>query len=270
MDSHRGVWFTLNLNFDTKLADNFTSNSQKIRILTEEWVIRTVFCPNCGGNDILQYPNNRPVADFFCTSCDEDYELKSKEGKVGKKIVDGAYSTMIERLNSNSNPNFFILSYDNASHSVRNFLCVPKHFFIPKLIEMRRPLSPTARRAGWVGCNILLDHIPESGKVYFIRDGVQMSQKSVLDKWKETIFLRQEQKLSGKGWMIDILLVIEKIGKTEFTLDDIYRYENELAHLHPENHHIKDKIRQQLQILREKNYLAFVNRGVYRLINNSI
>jgi type II restriction enzyme len=260
----------LNLNFDTKLADNFSSNSQKIRILTEDWVHRSVFCPNCGEKDILQYPNNRPVADFFCSSCEEDYELKSKEGKIGKKIVDGAYSTMIERLNSNSNPNFFMLSYNKCSQTVRNFLCVPKHFFVPKLIEMRRPLALTARRAGWVGCNILLQHIPESGKVYFVRDGVQLQQQSVLDKWKETLFLRQEHKLSGKGWLIDILLVIERIGKTEFTLDDIYGYESLLADLHPENSHIKDKIRQQLQILRDKNYLTFVNRGVYRLINNSI
>lgn len=260
----------MNLYFDTKLAENFSSNSQKIRILTEDWVHRTIFCPNCGEKDILQYPNNRPVADFFCSSCDEDYELKSKAGKIGKKIVDGAYSTMIERLNSNSNPNFFMLTYDKDSQAVKNFLCVPKHFFIPKLIEMRRPLAPTARRAGWVGCNILLDHIPESGKVYFVRDGVQLQQQSVIDKWKETLFLRQEHKLSGKGWLIDILLVLERIGKTEFTLDDIYGYESELADLHPENNHIKDKIRQQLQILRDKNYLTFVNRGVYRLINPSI
>lgn len=258
------------LNFDTKIADNFSSNSQKIRVLTEEWVLRTVFCPNCGKNDIRQYPNNRPVADFFCSSCNEDYELKSKSGKIGKKIVDGAYSTMIERLNSNNNPNFFMLSYDKNLQAVRNLLCVPKHFFVPKLIEMRRPLSHTSRRAGWIGCNILLDHIPESGKVYFVRDGVHLPQKAVLDKWQETLFLRQEQNLSGKGWLIDILLVIEKIGKPEFTLDDIYQYETELAQLYPENHHIKDKVRQQLQILRDKNHLAFLNRGVYRLINNAI
>lgn len=260
----------MNLNFDTKLADNFSSTSQKIRILTEEWVHRTVFCPNCGEKDISQYPNNRPVADFFCSSCDEQYELKSKAGKIGKKIVDGAYSTMIERLSSNSNPNFFMLSYDKNSQAVISLLCVPKHFFIPKLIEMRRPLALTARRAGWVGCNILLDHIPESGKVYFVRDGIQLTKKSVVDKWKETLFLRQEKSLSGKNWMIDVLLVIERVGKAEFTLEDIYRYEGELAKLHPENHHIKDKIRQQLQVLRDKNYLMFLGRGVYRLINNAI
>lgn len=163
-----------------------------------------------------------------------------------------------------------MLSYDGITHSVRNFLCVPKHFFVPKFIEMRRPLSATAKRAGWVGCNILLGHIPESGKVYFIRDGIQQAHNSVLDKWNQTLFLRQEQKLSSKGWAIDVLSVIERNGKSEFTLADIYKYESELADLHPENHHIKDKIRQQLQLLRDKNYLTFINRGAYRLINHSI
>lgn len=256
----------MNLNLDKKLAENFSSNSQKIRVLTEDWVLRTLFCPNCGEKEISQYPNNRPVADFFCSSCNEEYELKSKAGKIGRKIVDGAYATMIERLNSETNPNFFMLSYDKSSMSVSNFLCIPKHFFITRAIEMRKPLALTARRAGWVGCNIVLEHVPESGKVFFVRDGVQLPQKSVLNKWKETLFLREEQKLSSKGWMIDILLVIDMIGKSEFTLDDIYQYEQRLARLHPENFHIKEKIRQQLQILRDKNYLSFVNRGVYSLI----
>lgn len=65
-------------------------------------------------------------------------------------------------------------------------------------------------------------------------------------------------------------MVIEKIGKTEFTLDDVYKFEAKLAILHPENHHIKDKIRQQLQVLRDNHYLVFVSRGKYRLINAPI
>lgn len=260
----------MNLNFDKSLEFGLKSQSQKIRVLSEDWVNRTIFCPNCGCEDILKYPNNRPVADFFCKSCDEDYELKSKKGVLGKKIVDGAYSSMIERLNSNSNPNFFLLTYDKSSVSVRDFLCVPKHYFTPNLIEMRRPLAQTARRAGWIGCNILLNNIPESGKVFFVREGKQLPRNLILDKWRETIFLRQEQSQSAKGWLIDILLIIEKIGKKEFKLDEIYEYESHLAKIHPENNHIKDKIRQQLQVLRDKNYLMFVDRGVYRLINQTI
>lgn len=52
----------------------------------------------------------------------------------------------------------------------------------------------------------------------------------------------------------------------DFTLEDIYQFEPELATLHPDNKHVKDKIRQQLQVLRNKNYLEFVSRGRYRLI----
>lgn len=59
---------------------------------------------------------------------------------------------------------------------------------------------------------------------------------------------------------------IERLGKSDFTLDEVYVFENELQQLHPENKHIKDKIRQQLQVLRDKGYLDFVSRGQYHLI----
>ena len=58
---------------------------------------------------------------------------------------------------------------------------------------------------------------------------------------------------------------IEKLGKKEFVSDDVYAFENELKELHPDNRHIKDKIRQQLQILRDRKYLRFVDRGRYQL-----
>jgi type II restriction enzyme len=97
----------MNLSFETKLADKYTSQSQKIRVLTEHWVDNQVYCPNCGHLEINKYGNNRPVADFFCSNCREDYELKSKKEAVGTKIVDGAYRTMIERLQDSHNPNLF-------------------------------------------------------------------------------------------------------------------------------------------------------------------
>jgi len=58
---------------------------------------------------------------------------------------------------------------------------------------------------------------------------------------------------------------IEKLGRREFILDDVYGFENELSILHPDNKHIKDKIRQQLQVLRDKDYLGFISPGYYRL-----
>ena len=55
------------------------------------------------------------------------------DGFLYYKIVGGAYRTMIERLQSNNNPNFFLLDYDLQNFEVRNFLVIPKHFFLKLL-----------------------------------------------------------------------------------------------------------------------------------------
>jgi len=254
------------LTFDTIFAANYKSQSQKVRVLTEKWVGDYIFCPNCGYPSIYKYENNRAVADFFCKACHEDYELKSKKGDIGNRIVNGAYRTILERLMSINNPNLFLLNYNLASFEVANFIVIPKHFFVPEIIEKRKPLAAIARRAGWVGCNILLDRIPQSGKIYFIRNKQIESKKKVLVEWKKTLFLREEKEISTKGWLLDVMRCIEQLGKREFMLTDVYAYEKELSQLHPDNKHVRDKIRQQLQLLRDKGYLEFASRGFYRLM----
>lgn len=255
----------MKLTFDKKLATNYKSASQKIRVLTEQWVDNSIFCPNCGESSVDKYPNNRPVADFYCSNCREEYELKSKQSSINSKIVDGAHRTMLDRLLSSANPNFFLLNYDLSTLAVVNFFVIPKHFFVPEIIEERTPLAPSARRAGWIGCNILLNQIPQTGKIFFIKDRQIEPKDKVLAEWKKTLFLREEKDLLAKGWLLDVMRSIEKLGKQEFTLNDIYSFENELSKLHPDNKHVKDKIRQQLQLLRDKNYIEFIDRGNYRL-----
>ncbi|QOP42828.1 restriction endonuclease [Sulfurimonas sediminis] len=254
----------MSLNLCSSFADGYNSNSQKIRVLTENWVHKYIYCPSCG-NNIDEYENNRPVADFYCSKCKEDYELKSKKDKIGKKIVDGAYTTMIERLQSDSNPNFFFLNYDKNSFDVTNFMVIPKHFFVPEIIERRKPLSSTARRAGWVGCNILLDTIPESGKIFYIRDGKEESKDKILEDWNKTSFLKRTKDFNAKGWLLDIINCIEKLQKQDFSLQDIYQFENYLKLKYPNNNNIRAKIRQQLQILRDNKYVKFESRGKYKL-----
>jgi type II restriction enzyme len=38
-----------------------------------------------------------------------------------------------------------------------------------------------------------------------------------------------------------------------------------LSQIYPNNRHVRQKIRQQLQVLRDHRYLDFVSRGNYRL-----
>lgn len=254
------------LELDRKLADPYISSSQKARVLTESWVKKEVYCPNCGNEYLKQYQNNKPVADFFCGSCSEDFELKSKKDRLGLKINDGEYKTMLSRLSDIKVPNLFLLNYDLCSYQVSNFFVIPKHFFVPEIIEKRKPLSIDAERAGWVGCNILLSRIPNAGRIFLIRNKQIESREKVCADWQRTLFLREEKKVKARGWILDVMRCIEAIHKKEFTLTDIYKFGSMLAEQHPDNRHIKDKIRQQLQILRDRGYLVFLGKGKYGLV----
>lgn len=77
--------------------------------------------------------------------------------------------------------------------------------------------------------------------------------------------LLREKEISAKGWLLDVMMCVEKLGHEEFSLNEVYRFEPFLREKYPNNRHIRDKIRQQLQYLRDKGYLEFIERGRYRL-----
>jgi type II restriction enzyme len=253
----------MKLGFEEQQAQ-YDSGSQSARAWTERWVRDWLYCPHCGGAKISQFPANRPVSDFICPACSEEYELKSQKAAFGAKVLDGAFRTMCERLLSTNNPNFVFLNYDRTLLQVRNVFVIPKHFFVREIIEERKPLAMTARRAGWVGCNILLNRIPSSGKVFFVQDGQVLPKEEVLSQWQRTLFLREER-AEARGWLIEVMNCVDQIGKKEFDLDDVYAFEQKLGNLYPNNRHVKQKIRQQLQKLRDRGYLEFRARGNYRL-----
>jgi type II restriction enzyme len=172
---------------------------------------------------------------------------------------------MIARLKSENNPNFFFLTYDRPSLEIRNFLTIPKYFFVPEIIEERKALSPLARRAGWIGCNIVMSNIPELGKIFYVQNGIAKSRDEVLEKWNKTEFVKSTHNIEAKGWLLDVLVCVERIKKKEFSLEDVYAFEDYLQAKHPSNHRVKEKIRQQLQVLRNKSVIDFVGLGQYRM-----
>jgi type II restriction enzyme len=254
----------MNLNFNTKLAEGYQSNSQIARILTENWVLKNSYCPSCGNSNLNEFENNRPVADFYCKNCSEEFELKSKSGKLSNTITDGAYASMIERIHSANNPNFFFLTY-SKDWCVRDFLIIPKQFFTEEIIIKRPPLADTARRAGWIGCNIDISKVAESGKVFLIKNSEIINQEIVNQSFNKTLFLR-DKSTDAKGWILDIMKCIDEIKTDVFSLDEIYRFEEKLKIKYPNNNFIKDKIRQQLQVLRDKGMIDFMSRGKYKKI----
>ena len=239
----------------------YKSNSQRIRVLTEHWMNNNMFCPACLNPRISPFPNNMPVADFFCSNCNEQFQLKSQKNVFGKRILDGAYRLMMQSIVNNARPNFFLMKYD-ADYYIERLFLLPSFFFTETVIEKRKPLSEKARRAGWVGCNILLNKIPPEGIIKIIEDKILQNKNLVLSQWEKISFIKNKP-LPERGWTVDILRIVHSIDKKEFALSDVYEYEEELAKDHPNNNYIKAKIRQQLQILRDKGILKFKERGRY-------
>lgn len=253
----------MNFSFNISLAESYHSSTQRARVLTEDWLGNNMYCPVCGASVLNHFETNRPVADFYCKHCKSEFELKSKERTsqgIGDRIADGEYNTMIGRITALNNPHFFFLTHYN--NEVRNLILVPNHFFVPEIIEKRKPLSENARRAGWTGCNINLTTIPEYGKIYIIQNSVEINPETVIETYHKVEKLRTNS-LESRGWLMDILQCVDKLDD-EFTLDEMYSYTNLLQSKHLGNNNVQAKIRQQLQILRDKGFLEFTSRGCYR------
>ncbi len=74
----------------------------------------------------------------------------------------------------------------------------------------------------------------------------------------------EENSVISSGWKQDVLDCINRINKDVFSLEDIYDYELELQMLHPDNSHVREKIRQQLQFLRNDGIIEFIENGKYK------
>ena len=86
-----------------------------------------------------------------------------------------------------------------------------------------------------------------------------------MEKWAKTSFLAKQNKES-RGWTIEVLKIVDSIKNRSFELQDIYAFENSLKEKFPKNNFIKDKIRQQLQVIRDRGLIKFNGKGLYSKI----
>ena len=129
----------------------------------------------------------------------------------------------------------------------------------------RKPLSGNARRAGWIGCNILYSEIPAQGKIAVIRNQKETNKKIVIEKYADLKKL-QTDNIKNRSWLLDVLACVNSISDTNFTLHEMYQFTEKLRLKHLENKNIEAKIRQQLQVLRDKGVIEFLGNGHYRKI----
>jgi type II restriction enzyme len=253
----------MNLQCRTELASNYKSGAQIARVLTEDWAARELYCPACDSDRLSSSRVNTPAIDFECPRCTQLFQLKSQKNWNPRKLVDAGYDAMIRSIRADRVPNLFVLQY-SSNWSVRNLLLIPRVFFSESAIEKRKPLVLGARRAGWVGCNILLSRIAADGKIAMISDGAPVAEQKVRNEFSRIRKLA-EVPPSVRGWTLDVLSVVRRLGKSRFALGDIYDFEAELQNAHPLNRNVRPKIRQQLQVLRDLGLIEFATRGTYRI-----
>ena len=143
-------------------------------------------------------------------------------------------------------------------------MLVPHFAFPPSAIIKRKPLSVTARRAGWIGCNFALNRIPVEARIAVVTEKEIIPETEVREKFKRVKPLK-DISVKQRGWTLDVLNIVRRLGKPEFTNEDIYVFTRELEQLHPDNRHVRDRIRQQLQVLRDLDLLQHAGPGLWRL-----
>lgn len=178
--------------------------------------------------------------------------------------MDAGYGAMVEAIQRGAGPNLFLLHYDRVRWEARNLVLVPRFALSLSCIEKRRPLGPSARRGGWVGCNILLTNIPVDARIHVISAGAPEKPSHVRELYARLRPL-EEARHEARGWTLDVLRLVRGLDRERFSLVDIYRLEGELQKLHPRNRNVRPKIRQQLQRLRDLGLLEFIGAGKYRL-----
>jgi len=255
----------MNLTCDLSLAAKYHSPSQQARVVSESWFLRNAYCLACDADEVEQTSANTKATDFVCPKCSHRYELKTFQRRPRGSLVDGAFKTMMERVNAGTAPTLCLLER-TEEWRIRSLTAIHSSFLIPEVVEMRLPLGPTARRAGWVGCNIRLDHIAIDGEIAVVSSGVIEPAAEVRRRFQRFLPLAGKS-AEQRGWTLLTLRMVRSLHKAEFALQDLYELETEFARVYPGNRHIRDKIRQQLQILRDLGVLVFEGRGEYRLLD---
>ena len=252
------------LNCDLSAAIGYTSQLQISRVLSERWFQENCYCLSCDNDRLSQTPANTKASDFVCQTCSETYELKTFKSRPARRLVDGAYNALISRIRDGSAPTLMLLER-NERWQIQALTAIHHLFLTPGVIEKREPLSPSARRAGWTGCNIRLDLIAPDAQIQVVSLGKPMSQAWVRQRFQRFDRLKTVS-LSSRGWATLTLRVVRSLNRPEFSLNEVYAREQLFAASYPANKNIRAKVRQQLQVLRDLGYLEFCGGGVYKLL----
>lgn len=142
--------------------------------LGELTVIKTCPCPKCKSRHTLRRLRaNFKAADVICDFCGFTAQVKAvtvrKPKQKLKSLLGAAWSVQQERMKSLIYLPLFIVTV--LKGTPERVLYVPSDLQVDSMFKPRKPLSKTARRAGWQGFVYDLSMLPEGIPVILWSNG---------------------------------------------------------------------------------------------------
>ena len=156
------------------------------------------------------YRAGTKVSDFYSINCNEIFQLKSLSRPFSNSILGSEYHTTLTSVEGGTHPSLILLHYDRPKATVQDLSLIHRACITPSCIVARRPLAPSAKRAGWQGCTISVERIPELGRIKVISEGrIIRDKSSVLHQWKRSESLLKTRP-ANRGWLADVLRCVKR------------------------------------------------------------
>ena len=123
----------------------------------ERLIVKTVKCPGCKSKErtLRLLPPNFKCADIICDFCGYLAQVKTKSVRGNlpdtcpPTILGAAWAPQRDRMSSGVYFSLFIVLESDLKATAIYFL--PRELQTPEMFIPRKPLSSTAKRAGWQG-----------------------------------------------------------------------------------------------------------------------
>jgi type II restriction enzyme len=150
-----------------KENNNWKNESRIVGEACEEYIKNNIKCIRCNEINYEKCKTNEKSKDLICISCNQKFQIKAKSATQKQvnniknkdifKTIGGEYSTTVKNINEQID--YLIILYEKQSYKIINILYIKYENINFNCIIPRKPLSITAKRSGWQGCNIIFDNI---------------------------------------------------------------------------------------------------------------
>ena len=131
------------------------TDKQKLGVFGEDLVAKNLICPKCKKKKTLKkLPTNFKCADLICDFCGFLAQVKTSKvndiTKIPNKILGAAWKPQEERMKAGIYFPLYLVLVSKEKYT-NSIFYLSADLQTKEIFEPRKPLSASARRAGWQG-----------------------------------------------------------------------------------------------------------------------